>query len=98
MVIGGTSALALSNQQDGKSAGLIQPQIADPSLYKSVALKRARMNLFCFCFWISIPPLVHWECENPEGISKRRGKGGKPAFWLSTLSTPRHFQRAHLLQ
>jgi hypothetical protein len=33
-----------------------------------------------------------WECGNPEGISERSGKGGKPAFWLSRLSIPRHFQ------
>ena len=32
-----------------------------------------------------------WECGNPEGISKECGKGGKPAFWLSMLSTFRHF-------
>jgi hypothetical protein len=42
--------------------------------YKSLALKRARMNLFRFCFWISIPPSMRWECGNPEGISKRRGR------------------------
>ena len=30
---------------------------------------------------------------NPEGISKRSGKGGKPVLWLSMLSIPRHFQR-----
>ena len=27
----------------------------------------------------------------PAGISKGCGKGGKPALWLSMLSTPRHF-------
>jgi hypothetical protein len=27
----------------------------------------------------------------PAGISKGCGKGGKPASWLSMLSTPRHF-------
>ena len=27
----------------------------------------------------------------PAGISKGCGKGGKLAFWLSMLSTPRHF-------
>lgn len=28
---------------------------------------------------------------NPEGISKESGKGGKPALWLSMLSTLCHF-------
>ena len=32
-----------------------------------------------------------WECGNPEGISKECGKGGKPALWLSMLSTLCHF-------
>ena len=32
-----------------------------------------------------------WECGNPEGISKKCGKGGKPASWLSTLSILCHF-------
>jgi hypothetical protein len=36
---------------------------------------------------------MRWECENPEGISKRSGNGVKPALWFSVLSTPRHFQR-----
>ena len=29
--------------------------------------------------------------ENPEGISKECGKGGKPALWLSTLPILCHF-------
>ena len=32
-----------------------------------------------------------WECGNPKGISKECGKGGKPALWLSMLSTLCHF-------
>ena len=32
-----------------------------------------------------------WECGNPEGISKECGKGGKPASWVSMLSTLCHF-------
>jgi hypothetical protein len=32
-----------------------------------------------------------WECGDPEGISKECGKGGKPALWLSMLSTLSHF-------
>jgi hypothetical protein len=32
-----------------------------------------------------------WECGNPKGISKERGKGGKPASWLSMLSILCHF-------
>jgi hypothetical protein len=32
-----------------------------------------------------------WKCGNPEGISKECGKGGKPASWLSMLSTLCHF-------
>lgn len=45
-----------------------------------------------FSFVLDIyPAVVRWECGNPEGISKRRGKGGKPAFWLSMLSTPSSF-------
>jgi hypothetical protein len=31
------------------------------------------------------------ECGKPEGISKERGKGGKPASWLSMLSILCHF-------
>ena len=37
------------------------------------------------------PPSKPWECGNPEGISKEGGKRGKPALWLSTLSTLCHF-------
>src|SRR3984957_3109318 len=40
---------------------------------------------------IYIPPSRPWECGNPEGISKESGKGGKPALWLSMLSTLCHF-------
>src|ERR1700733_15852842 len=38
---------------------------------------------FCNCFETSIPSSKRWECGNPEGISKRKGKGweaGSMAF------------------
>jgi hypothetical protein len=46
---------------------------------------------FANCFEISIPSPRRWECGNPKGISKECGKGGKPASWLSMLSTLCHF-------
>ena len=48
---------------------------------------------FCNCFEISIPSSKRWECGNPEGFPRGRGKGGKPVLWLSTLSTLRHLHR-----
>jgi hypothetical protein len=41
--------------------------------------------------YIPNPSSRPWECGNPEGISKECGKGGKPALWLSMLSTLCHF-------
>ena len=58
-----------------------------------LAVKRSR---FVLASLYIVPSSRPWECGNPGGISKECGKGGKPALWLSMLSTLRHFHGLHL--
>jgi hypothetical protein len=56
--------------------------------YKLLAVAMIRVEGYDKTY---ISPSRPWECGNSEGISKECGKGGKPASWLSMLSTLRHF-------